>query len=104
VKIRLLMVVRDMFPETINRGYELAGLGKPAVEHTDIHMFREVDWPAVPRKTMKWTSASRRTTAPYSPSRGDRTASLGYGSGISIPTRSEASQKVWKRFFELAGT
>jgi hypothetical protein len=46
----LLMVVRDMFPETINRGYELAGLGKPAVEHTDIHMFREVDWPAMPRK------------------------------------------------------
>jgi hypothetical protein len=44
------MAVRDMLPEAVNRGYELAGLVRPAVEPTDIWMFREVDWPAVPRK------------------------------------------------------
>jgi hypothetical protein len=50
LKVRFLMAVRDMLPETVNRGYELAGLGTPAAEHTDIWMFRDVDWSAVPRR------------------------------------------------------
>jgi hypothetical protein len=50
VKIRLEMFARDMLPESINIGYERAGLPVRAETNEDIWMFREVDWPALPRE------------------------------------------------------
>jgi hypothetical protein len=50
LKIRLEMFTRDMLPESINIGYERAGLPVRAETNEDIWMFREVDWQAVPRE------------------------------------------------------
>ena len=50
LKVRLEMAARDMLPESINIGYERAGLPTRAEANEDIWLFREVDWPAVPRK------------------------------------------------------
>lgn len=49
MKVRLEIAARDMLPESINFGYERAGLPARAETNKDIWMFREVDWPAVPR-------------------------------------------------------
>jgi hypothetical protein len=50
LKVRLEMAARDMLPESINIGYERAGLPARAETNKDIWMFREVDWPGVPRE------------------------------------------------------
>jgi hypothetical protein len=47
-KVRLEMA-RDMLPESINVGYARAGLSDRVETTTDVWMFREVDWQAVPR-------------------------------------------------------
>ena len=49
VKVRLEMAARDMLPESINVGYARAGLSDRVETTTDVWMFREVDWQAVPR-------------------------------------------------------
>lgn len=50
MKVRLETAARDMLPESINIGYERAGLSLRAETNTDILMFREVEWAAVPRE------------------------------------------------------
>jgi hypothetical protein len=50
LKVRLEMTARDMLPESINIGYERAGLPDRVETTTDVWMFREVDWQSVPRE------------------------------------------------------
>jgi hypothetical protein len=50
LRVRLEMAARDMLPESINIGYERAGLSLRAETNADILMFRELEWPAVPRE------------------------------------------------------
>jgi hypothetical protein len=61
-KVRLEIAARDMLPESINFGYERAGLPARAETNKDIWMFSEVDWPAVPRVGEDVTSGLRIPT------------------------------------------